>query len=87
MHALTEFTEKIRQACDSGQFACGVFSDLQKAFDKVNRNILRKLEHYGIRGVSNIWFKSYLTNRKQHTYHGSYQMKNLLNMGFYRDLF
>ena len=36
----------------------------------VNRNIfLRKLEYYGIRGVSNIWFKSFLTNRKQHAYH------------------
>ena len=28
------------------------------------------MEHYGIRGASNICFKSYLTNRKQHTYHG-----------------
>ena len=71
MHTLAELTEKIRQACDSGQFSCGVFLNLQKPFDTVNHNIIfRKLEHYGIRGVSNIWFKSYLTNRKQHTYHG-----------------
>ena len=61
MHIHTELTEKIRQACDSGQFACGVFLDLQKAFYKVNHNILlRKLEYYGIRGLSNICFKSYL---------------------------
>ena len=31
MHALTELTEKIRQVCDSAQFACEVFLDLQKA--------------------------------------------------------
>ena len=57
LHALTELTEK---ACYSRQFACGVFLDLQKAFDTVNHNILlRKMEYYGIKRVSNIWFKSY----------------------------
>ena len=29
-HALIEITEKIKQACDSGQYACGVFLDLQR---------------------------------------------------------
>ena len=48
-HALLEITEKIKQACDAGQFACGVFLDLQKAFDTVNHTILlKKLAHYGI---------------------------------------
>ena len=32
-HALLEITEKIKQACDAGQLACGVFLHLQKAFD------------------------------------------------------
>ena len=47
-------------------FACGIFVDLQKAFDTVNHEILpKKLDHNGIRGNSNSWFKSYLNDRKQ----------------------
>ena len=89
MHTLTELTEKIRQACNSRQFAWGVFLDLQKAFDTINHNILlRNLEHYGMRGASNIWFKSYLTNRKQHTYHGgTISGEKLIEYGIHRGLF
>ena len=43
------------------------FVNLQKAFDIVDHQILlAKLNHYGIRGVSNDWFTSYLSNHHQY---------------------
>ncbi len=66
-HALINITERIRRALDNSKFACGVFIDLQKAFDTVNHDILlQKLHKYGIRGQIYQWFKSYLTNRLQY---------------------
>ena len=35
-HELIEITKKVRQAYNSGQYACGVFLDLQNAFDTVS---------------------------------------------------
>ena len=66
-HTLINTTENIRKALDNGNIGCGVFIDLQKAFDTVDYQILlAKLNHYGIWGVSNDWFKSYLSNRNQY---------------------
>ena len=58
--------DKIRHEIDKGNFACGIFVDSQKAFDTVDHHILlRKVEYYGIRGISNKWFASHHSNRKQ----------------------
>ena len=47
---------------DLGMFSCGIFIHLQKAFDTVDHSILlHKLNHYGIGGVVNDWFSSYLS--------------------------
>ena len=65
-HALISLTEQIRKALNSNKYVGGVFIDLKKAFDTVDHKILLgKLEHYGIRGVANDWFRSYLSNRRQ----------------------
>ena len=82
-HALINLTEMIRESLDAGKFACGIFIDLQKAFDTVDHEILLyKLGHYGIRGIANKWFRSYLTDRNQFTYiNGSNSHYNNMNYG------
>ena len=60
-YALIHLTDKIREQLDRGNFACGIIVDLQKAFDTVDHDILmQKSNQYGIRGVANNWFSSYL---------------------------
>ena len=65
-HALLSIIEQIRGAPDKNLFTCGFFIILEKAFYIVNHQILiSKLKHYGIRGVTNKWFSSYVSNRYQ----------------------
>ena len=65
-HAVIELVDKVSKAIDKGEYTIGIFLDLSKAFDTINHKILiKKLEHYGIRGITQLWFKDYLENRKQ----------------------
>ena len=60
-------SNKIREQLDSGNFACGIFVDCQKAFHTVDHDItLQKVNHYGIRGVAKYWFSAYRQNRQRY---------------------
>ena len=73
-HALISITENITKALDDGNIICGIFVDLLKVFDTVDHEIvLAILNHYGIRGVSNDWFKTYLSNRNQYVFINGYE--------------
>ena len=79
-HALIEITEKIREALDKRQFVCGIFVDLQKAFDTVNHDILLdKLNYYGIKGIPNMWFETFLKERYQYTTIKEYSSDQLMS--------
>ena len=71
-HALIDIVNQIQSHFDKGMLFCAVFIDLKKAFDAIDDCILsKKLHHYGIRGIINYWFRSYLTDRVQLTQIGS----------------
>ena len=66
-HALVSLTESVKNTLDNKRLGCGIFIDLQRAFDTDNHKILlSKLEHYGIRGCALEWLRSYLSDRKQY---------------------
>ena len=67
VHLLDELNT-VQSNMDKKLYTCGIFIDLKKAFDTVNHSVLlSKLHHYGIRGVVNDWFSSYLSGRVQTT--------------------
>ncbi len=70
--AISEFSANVLKNFDQRKYTLSVFLDLSKAFDTIDHSImLRKLQHYGIRGIALDWFKSYLTNRKQYVQYKS----------------
>ena len=67
-HAILDIVSASQSNIGASKFSCGVFFDLKKAFDTVDHGILlKKLAHYGFRGLINDWFRSYLLTRAQVT--------------------
>ena len=61
---------RVAEAMDRGSYIIGVFLDLAKAFDTVNHKVLlKKLEHYGVRGIPLMWFGDYLSGRTQQVHY------------------
>ena len=65
--AILHLLEFIYPNINSSKITLNILIDLRKAFDTVNHKLLiRKLFMYGIRGVPQLWFESYLENRYQY---------------------
>ena len=74
MHVVDAFEKKKKQS------VLGIFLDISKAFDTINHTILlRNLNNYGVRGVSN-WFESYLSNRSQIVEYAGVTSSNQVNI-------
>lgn len=64
----TSLVKDILDAHNLGNLTAAIFVDLRKAFDTIDHTLLiAKLQDYGIRNNSLIWFTSYLTSRQQRT--------------------
>ena len=67
-HCLMVMLDKWHKAIDSGKFAGALLTDLSKAFDCLNHELLiAKLEAYGFDLSSLSYIYSYLSDRKQRT--------------------
>jgi len=64
--ALQIFIKSTQEAIQKKINPTGIFLDLTKAYDVLNQKVLlSKLNSYGIRGVANLCFESYLSHQKQ----------------------
>ena len=63
--AIMELTSEILKNKEHNIHTASIFIDLSKAFDTLDPSILLlKMNRYGIRGITNYWFDSYLKIRK-----------------------
>jgi len=81
--AISRHLQFIYNEIDKNRIPISIFLDFKKAFDCVDHQILlSKLNYYGIRGLTNEWFRSYLYDRIQYTVVGhSSSVPNIVTHG------
>ena len=63
-NAVSELISNIIKRTETKEPTACEFLDLSKAFDTIKHEVLlNKIEKYGISGLTNKWFLSYLSNR------------------------
>jgi hypothetical protein len=64
--AILSFFESIQESIGKEENQIRIFCDLTKACDAISHDILlTKFISYGVRGIVNSWFESYLAHWKQ----------------------
>lgn len=62
-HLLERMVENVGYNLDKGNYTYGIFVQPQKAFDSAHHDrLLRKLDHYGIRGNVNECYRCFLSD-------------------------
>ena len=77
-HAISTKYDDLLNNADKKYYSCSLFLDLSKAFDTVDHNILlRRMSHqFGIRGLANKFFESYLSNCFKYVHRNNSRSKN-----------
>ena len=76
INAVSELIGDIIKGYEEKFYTLVVFLDLSKAFDTLKHDtLLKKLEHYGVRGIPLQWFTSYLSDRSQYVKYNGVKSK------------
>ena len=73
IHAIQTAINSVANSLNPSYHTMGIFIDFSKAFDTIQHTILlKKLEHYGVRGIALDLINNYLSNRKQYVYYDNH---------------